>query len=311
MSDSLLQQTAENVTETSKKKSSIVNKIFDLRGKFAIIGLTGRTGSGCSTVANILSKEHFDNLALPKPTRNGDALTNNDRKYQICYDYLQQNWTQAIPIKATHIIIWSCLLFDFDVFIQNLTLAFDESIRDELDESKKKRFQKGKEIFQKHHEFFQEKETNDIGKEAKRHFKTLTKKTYKTKNNKENDDEIYAFFNKKLPDYCNELKKNLKQKGLSYIEIFQILGNFIREIREKDNSRASIIELINLLIKFYRYYYGIYKQVNKTIIVIDALRNPYEILFLRERYSAFYVISVNTTEEERQRRLFKKSYSIE
>lgn len=319
MSDSVLQQTTENVhAETAKEKPSIVNKIFDLRGKFAIIGLTGRTGSGCSTVANILSTKLFDNLALPKPTYNGDELTNNDRKYQICYDYLQQNWTQAIPIKATHIIIWSCLLFDFNDFIQKLNQVFDESIKDEKDESKKKRFQKGKSILTKHHAIFCKK-YQSISSEALSQFNQLNKKHYK-EDTPDKDKEIaktFTFFNSTLPNYCNSLKNNIKRDDLSSVEIFQILGNFIREIRENDNSKKSIIELINLLIKFYRFYYGEYKKndnakkTKKIIIVIDALRNPYEILFLRERYSAFYVISVNTTEEERQRRLFKKSYSNE
>ena len=37
--------------------STAINKIYEERQKFIILGLTGRTGSGCSTVANILTQD--------------------------------------------------------------------------------------------------------------------------------------------------------------------------------------------------------------------------------------------------------------
>jgi len=33
-----------------------INKIYNERKDFIVIGLTGRTGSGCTTVANILKR---------------------------------------------------------------------------------------------------------------------------------------------------------------------------------------------------------------------------------------------------------------
>lgn len=50
------------------------------------------------------------------------------------------------------------------------------------------------------------------------------------------------------------------------------------------------------------------KWVNKynkqpTRIVIDSLRNPFEILYFRERYSAFYTMSVNTDKDIRYKKL--------
>lgn len=40
-----------------------------------------------------------------------------------------------------------------------------------------------------------------------------------------------------------------------------------------------------------------------TYIVLDALRNPFEILFFRERFPAFYVVAISTPNEDRERRL--------
>lgn len=299
-----------NTTEESTSFDSIVSRIFDLRGKFAIIGLTGRTGSGCSTAAQILATKRFEDLALPDPKRNGETLTNNDRKYQICYDYLEKNWVSAILIKVTYVILWSCLLFGFDEFIKQVGTWFDSTIQKEQDRDKKGTLRKWKKILQQHRETFSSS-YNNIAEKANTNFEILHNKTYKGDTDNGFISNITDFLEKDLPNYCATLKKDIQNEKLSYIEIFQVLGNFIREKRGMDNAQSSIIELINLIIKFYRYKSEKKDKKQKIIIVIDALRNPYEILFLRERYSAFYVMSINTTEEDRSKRLYKKSYSID
>ena len=40
----------------------VVKQIYKLRKNFILIGLTGRTGSGCSTVAKVLETEHVQDL---------------------------------------------------------------------------------------------------------------------------------------------------------------------------------------------------------------------------------------------------------
>ena len=40
----------------------VVKQIYKLRKNFILIGLTGRTGSGCSTVAKILATENVQDL---------------------------------------------------------------------------------------------------------------------------------------------------------------------------------------------------------------------------------------------------------
>ena len=72
----------EHSTGIYKKSQTVVDKIFNLRGGFAIVALTGRTGSGCTTVAELLKKD-FKSLSLPGPVRNATAITNDDRKYRI------------------------------------------------------------------------------------------------------------------------------------------------------------------------------------------------------------------------------------
>lgn len=50
--------------------SNAVDMLFEERKDFIIIGLTGRTGSGCSQVAKILSTGEFDELRLNEPDSN-------------------------------------------------------------------------------------------------------------------------------------------------------------------------------------------------------------------------------------------------
>lgn len=286
---------------------AIVRKIFNLRGKFAIIGLTGRTGSGCSTVAEILSKSNFNDLSLPIPNRNGNNLTNEDRKYQICYNYLEQNWESPTTIKVTYIIIWSCLLYGFEGLIMALDHWFNKNIKTPNEARTIARYRKGRYFLQIYHRIFSERYKN-IEEDARKYHDILKEKKYKDDNHL--IEVISDFFENKLKSYYEGLKEDIQSAGLSSVDIFQTLGNFIREVRENDKEKRSIIEIVNLVIKFYRYKNDKDSKgrIKKTIFVIDALRNPYEILFLRERYSAFYAMSINTSEEERQRRLYMASY---
>ena len=93
-----------------------LEKLFDERKDFIIIGLTGRTGAGCTTAANILTK-NFDELYLPKPDNN-NINNNEDRKYRILYNYCKQNWEKFIKIEMRNIITSFLLEEDYKSFKQ-------------------------------------------------------------------------------------------------------------------------------------------------------------------------------------------------
>ena len=60
-----------------------ISHVFEQKEKFIIVGLTGRIGSGCTTVANFLTKD-FEALELPLP-KPGNSNTNADREYAIVH----------------------------------------------------------------------------------------------------------------------------------------------------------------------------------------------------------------------------------
>lgn len=96
-----------------------LEELYNLRRNFLIIGLTGRLGSGCSSVAQLLTKEKFDECGFPKPITN-NFNNNEERKYRITYNYLKENWQPFKLIRASEIIISLLLLQDFNDVIKYL-----------------------------------------------------------------------------------------------------------------------------------------------------------------------------------------------
>ena len=81
-----------------------IKSAYSQREKFVLIALTGRTGSGCSTAASILAKSSFKDLDLQEPQVR-EINTNEDRKYEIIYNYTQKNdWKAFSVIEASGII---------------------------------------------------------------------------------------------------------------------------------------------------------------------------------------------------------------
>ena len=88
----------------------------------------------------------------------------------------------------------------------------------------------------------------------------------------------------------------------------QEVGNNIRcsgkpysnEYTENDfYNVAKRIDAIIKIIEKHNKNAGIFQ----TRICIDAIRNPYEAYFFKDKYSSFYLISINTKENERRKRL--------
>ncbi|MDF5912540.1 hypothetical protein P4W15_13225 [Morganella morganii] len=79
-----------------------LSKIYSEKEDFIIIGLTGRTGSGCSTVASILASKKDD---IKHDLFIGDNPSNNeDRKERILTKYFNKTWESFIRIQGSSII---------------------------------------------------------------------------------------------------------------------------------------------------------------------------------------------------------------
>lgn len=49
----------------------------------------------------------------------------------------------------------------------------------------------------------------------------------------------------------------------------------------------------------------------RTVIVIDSIKNPYESMYLKERYSNYYLIGIYTEDEERRKRLRNQEHLVD
>jgi dCMP deaminase len=68
---------------SAETKITSVEQVYKNRSQFVVVGLTGRTGSGCTASSSILEKS-FNEIKPPKPSY---ANNNEDRKYKIVHNY--------------------------------------------------------------------------------------------------------------------------------------------------------------------------------------------------------------------------------
>lgn len=251
--------------------------VFEARRKFIIIGLTGRTGSGCTTTAELLSQPNFEKFRAPKPHSSNTFEIDQHRKYNICFNYLNNNWESFYHIKFSNIISNFILEENYENFVK-----FMKEIKNEFSFSK------------------------DFYREFLTHQKKLD--SIKKEKNEIKKDIFFQKFNFEEIEKFTDLLKN-ELKDLQSI-VFQEIGNNVRKSGNPYNSDFNpeslyaIPKRANEIIKSLRKTKNPNTD-NRVFVCLDALRNPFEAFFFRERYSAFYLLSIATEEENRRNRLRK------
>jgi len=276
-----------------------LSHIYQLRNDFTIIGLTGRTGSGCSEVAKQLAKGFDEGKEFENPYAFG-FKHNSYRKYRIIYEYAKVNFQPFSLIKYKDVLTLFLLEHSFDEFIQFLK-------SDEL----RKGFTDGKFIILP--DFTEEivqltaiKQEFDDLSDAYRKIETS-----KLKENGKWKEFYSFFFEGPFLQFSGKLHSILKSKSLlKRNKAFQIISNNLRKSGNSFKSEGlipqkidTIVELINDLIKSHRKIF-----LNcRTQIVIDSLRNPFEIMFFKQRFAAFYTIAVHRTDDARMNSIVAKN----
>lgn len=95
-----------------------INKVFEHRKNFLVIGLTGRTGSGCSTAAGILAEKEFSGLKFPSihnPPENQEH-----RKLRIIRLWAEVHWHPFNLISVTSLIFSLAIKDGVDSLIKSL-----------------------------------------------------------------------------------------------------------------------------------------------------------------------------------------------
>jgi deoxycytidylate deaminase len=285
------------------KQAIDLKEIYSLRKDFTIIGLTGRTGSGCTEVAKALQDGFVENPSV-YPLPKLDTLYNHNsfRKYRIIFDFAKQNFKPFTLIEyknALCLFIFQYNISEFIAFLQSegLSDCFDKSAM------------KSKANFIS--EVAQLNKLSSKWKFVQKRINAIDFENIKiNRNTKELHKLFDLFFNQKsFSDLCKAFHETLSSTSKAKrIKVLQVISNNIRRTGNSfDFTHGSelkntftIVNRINDLIKAHRV------EQDRTQIVIDSLRNPIEAMYFKERYSAFYLISVNRENSSIQKELKKR-----
>jgi deoxycytidylate deaminase len=278
---------------------NIMKELLSQRSDFILLGLTGRTGSGCTTTANILSSKSPEFPEI-KDLSNDDAQFfkgMDAHRYEIVKKYANEKFPQFYAIKVSDFISASFMRTPVDDCI-NFFMNILGVKKDKVDTFFKafdlSSWTSNLTRYEKVIDYIFDQEMNNIPSIDETEFRALLLK--------------YSTFSKKFKELID------KHFGVgSYVKLYQAAGNSIRrtgEISIGFESKAFQIkflhylpEIINRVVKVLR---RSQKKTNKsTCIVIDAIRNQYEAKYFQDRYASFYLVSVNAPNEDRTNYLRK------
>ena len=276
--------------------------LYDLRKNFAIIGVTGRTGSGCSQVSENLSNANYFTDILMKFESDEKIYLEEDLKFKISLKYLsyKENWLPFQVIKYSNVLFYELL---FEAFVEHKdTIEPKEFLKSVIIPGTGKtypRFSESDDHFEKILKFID----NEIMPYASlfSDYGCSTLGTCLDDPNKPTYDHFFNHINP-LAEKFYHLIKNLdytKTKLFLHDISCQVRssGCMKSEMYEDNNSMSSIYiiaDTINRLIKCFRHEYEGHGR-----IVIDSLKNSLELTYFKERYASFYCLALNKIEKER------------
>jgi len=263
---------------------SAINELYSEGDDFIVLGLTGRTGSGCSTVASILTS---DKNNIKHSLYSGNTPSNNEeRKQRIILKHFSNKWEKFTLLQVRSLI----------------TLLMAQSkIPENIDAIKKL------------HKI-NDNNYNELLKnlsEIKDKYNKVIEATSLTSATNDDHINLIDFYSNELPMRCKEIKQLLGESN--FVKLYQFVGINLRisgevfNTEEKQSQSFTIAKTINDAIKSIRKSNKFLKQ--NTLIVIDAIRNPLEALFFQERYSSFYLVAISCPDAQRKERLRKIGYN--
>lgn len=277
----------------SMRDQKFISELFLENSQFILVGLTGRTGSGCTTTANILEEKKPN---FPEVNNLSGFYSGLDvNRYEIAKKFTEKNWDSFYSIKVSDLISVYLLMMSNAEIIDFITSSSEGKVNvsDVI-----KLIDSG--VFSKN---LIKKFYMDVVKHLLDH----------NNHNKLEDKNLRRFI--RILTIVRRFTKNFKKElnyvdSSLYVSTYQAAGKSIRRLGKveegyevKDFVPKSVFHLpetINRAIKLIREL-----SHGKAFIVIDAIRNPYEAKFFKDRYAAFHLISINAPDEHRTKYLQK------
>ena len=333
-----------------------VEKLYESRRNFLVVGLTGLSGCGCSTLASYMADNNFfrnrKNVRDPNSlhvssvahTNNTDLYHNSEeginqtalneevfkRKYSICYNFLDKGHYQKYRIiKYTRIIWLYILLFTKrEVERDNKRSVNKDDVAWKIDHILKDKFGPARarqdepspdEDYIKengeysHYDFVQDvlKLDGVTWDKLLLGLAELDPKDYIDNLDEQGDNKKLSdfFFGDPFQNFASAINLYLAEMDFYYLcFLYHRLGFVIRSCGTPTEYTSNVyqkptrdttnlyklVHLINCVVK------GSRKRDDggraEARVVIDSIRSSFEAFYLRERYSAFYLVAVHDDE---------------
>lgn len=301
-----------------------LEKFYGLREDFIILGLTGKMQAGADKVVEILASSNISeqNKEFIKEFSNKYRTISNSeslkyKKIGEFYNY-EANWKKFKVIEYKDVILLFFLQYCYhdnrNVFAKNI---IELIIRlGTIQGNENERFGSIKGISNGSKEFLENEFQIDLCQNLKKFSKSNIKifgesdlaKVIKGNNiyfSQEYQDFAQFFFNK-LDSFSIFLRHILIHVASYRLRLF---GNLDVNVSENNTERLQdiykVAEVINSIIKAHRNH-----NEGKAHIIIDRLKNSYEMLYFREKYSGFYMVSLNRDDNSRYESIKDKIGSI-
>lgn len=293
-----------------------VEKMYQQRKDFVIVALTGITGSGCTNLADIMHRPFEEWSRRVRSTAELETMRTGDkrdmvfqREYELCYRVCEKQYERFEIIKYRNVL----LLVTLEILSSECKDA--DQLRDALRELLKEKYDKSREIKAD----VEDKEyvvNNDfsptdlirLGLTDELCGQFFELKSQERKENKRSFCEAYymLYEGESFTGFCERLYDELKRRDY-YAKNFFVhrlasslrakgvpKGEVWHDSKFENEHVFTVVEAINILIKG---QHEVYPSKERRF-VIDAVKNSMEILYLRERYNAFYMIALHNDGNE-------------
>lgn len=302
--------------EVEQAKSIPVEEMYRQRKDFIVVALTGITGSGCSDLSEMMSrpfdkwKDQLRSLTsiwqLRDKVKSGMVF---QREYDLCYHVCEKQYLPFEVIKYRNVLLLATMEFLAEHF------GNPTKMRNAMQELLKQKFDKSHELSEdtKDDQYtvnnnFSDGQLITLGMTDSLcgqfiNINGINKKT----NKREYRKEIYNLYSSnEFQTFCEAFYDELKSRNY-YAKNFFVhrlatslrgTGHPMIKVGSEDffgnDHIFTVVEEINSLIKgFHETNPGKPRR-----FVIDSVRNSMEILYLRERYNAFYMIALHNDGNE-------------
>ena len=259
--------------------------LFHVKRGFMIIGLTGYTGSGCTSASEILQKEQkpalpgFDSIAS-----RDYGLTERKIYEKLSRTWDQLDWDPFVRIDVGRLIFCFAVIRALSYESESVTLA---ALRESIEEEKA----------------------------AISPIQLLTANRNLTEGEQQAlvaayqcSDKFYGRLYKSLAERDSHFSK------ANWILLLQDFGDQIRKYGHVEPSESDrphpqnlfiLPEAIRQIIKCYR------KTNRRSHFVIDAFRNPYEVEYFQRRYGESYLVGILRDQAVRKKQTQDKGLDLE